>query len=64
MATRRFGVSRGETLTQVTEAVGSATAADNVELTVDLATGMTRHEVLMAIQYFKEYILQAKWPPA
>jgi hypothetical protein len=69
MATRRYGVSAGETLNQVTEAVGAAVAADGVELTVDLAaTGMTgaggRERVLLAIESIKTHIMKGNWPPA
>lgn len=64
MATRRFGLSRGETLDQVTEAVGAAVAADSVELTVDLAANLTREDVLLALEKFEYYIAQVNWPPA
>lgn len=64
MATRRFGLSRGETLDQVTEAVGAAVAADSVELTVDLAANLTREDVLLALEKFEYYITQVNWPPA
>lgn len=69
MATRRYGVSAGETAFQVTEAVGAAVAADSVELTVDLAgTAMTgagaREKVLLAIECIKQHIMKGNWPPA
>lgn len=64
MATRRYGISRGENMDQVAEAVGSATAADGVELTVDLAVGLTREDVLLALEKFEAYILKGNWPPA
>lgn len=64
MATRRWGLSRGETEQNVTEAVGAATAADNVELTVDLAANMTKHEVLVALDQIKNAVVKANWPPA
>jgi hypothetical protein len=38
MATRRYGISVGQTEFQITEAVGSATASNNIELTIDLGT--------------------------
>ncbi len=74
MATRRFEVNPGETLTQVTESVGAATVNKAVELTVDLAAlvpdgnapggvrPITRNEVLLAIEYFENYITQIQWP--
>lgn len=64
MATRRYGLSRGETEFSVTEAVGSATASDNVELTVDLAVSLTKAEVLQIIEMFENHILKGQWPPA
>lgn len=64
MATRRFGISRGENFTQVTEGVGAAVAGDSVELTVDLASSLTREDVLLALEKLEYYILQANWPPA
>jgi len=74
MATRRYGLKVGESLEQVTEGVGAATASDNVELTVDLATsivtdggttrGILKSEVLIILEIFKEYIVQNNWPPA
>jgi hypothetical protein len=64
MATRRYGISRGESIDQVTEAVGAATATDNIELTVDLATSLTREDVLMALKKFEAYITKGNWPPA
>ena len=64
MATRRFGISQGEDIEDVTEAVGAAVNADTVEVTVDLADGMTRAEVLMALDKLKAHIFEVKWPPA
>lgn len=64
MATRRYGISQGETLDQITEGVGSATAADGIELTVDLAVGLTKAEVVLALEHFKNHIIEGNWPPA
>lgn len=64
MATRRYGISRGETDYQVTEAVGSATASDNIELTVDLAVNLSREDVLLALRKFEMFIMKGNWPPA
>lgn len=66
MATRRFGISQGErrAANGVTEAVGVATAVDNVELTVDLAVGLSKYDVLIAIDQLQEYVSRVKWPPA
>lgn len=74
MATRRYGLSVGEVLENVTEAAGAAVASDNVELTVDLANtivtdnGSTRtiskNEVLLILEMFEQYITRSIWPPA
>jgi len=69
MATRRYGLSAGETEFQVTEDVGAAVATDSIELTVDLAgAGLTNHEgkhqVLMALDMFRAHIVKGNWPPA
>lgn len=64
MATRRYGLSRGETEFQVTEGVGSATASDNIELTVDLAASLTKNEVILALEMLQNWILKGNWPPA
>ena len=70
MATRRWGISPGQNEYQVTEAVGSAVAANTIELTVDLAnlagTGAppTRQNVLDALAQIQDWILRGVWPPA
>lgn len=64
MATRIYKISRGETEFQIVEGVGSATATDNIELTVDLAASLTKNEVLMALEMFENWILKGNWPPA
>lgn len=64
MATRIYGLSRGEEQIYVTEGVGSATAADNVELTVDLAVSLEKAEVLRLLDRIKEHITKGDWPPA
>lgn len=74
MATRRYGLSVGETEFSVTEAVGSAVASDQIELTIELATtavndgGATRslkkQEVLAAIEMLKAHIIKGNFPPA
>ena len=64
MATRRWGISQGERFTNVTEAVGAATASDSVELTVDLAPGLDRQEVINALELIIAYIHEHDWPPA
>lgn len=75
MATRIYGLSVGDDEFDVTEGVGSATEADTIELTVDLADtevnlsgastrAIKKEEVLDALEKFKNYILKGDWPPA
>lgn len=64
MATRLYGLSRGETEFEVTEGVGSAVAADSVEVTIDLAVSLEKHEVLKALDMIKNHITKGNWPPA
>ena len=63
MATRLYGISRGESQDQITEAVGAATT-DNVELTIDLAAGLTREDVVLLLDRLSRYILEHDFPPA
>lgn len=64
MATRRYGLSRGETERDVTEGVGSAVNADDIELTVDLAKNLTKAEVIIKLDEIRNWILKGNWPPA
>lgn len=64
MATRRIGISRGENINQVTEAVGAATVTDSIELTWDLASNLSREDVMLALEKFEAYIMKINWPPA
>lgn len=69
MATRRYGLSAGETEFQVTEAVGAAIVTDSMEFTVDLAgTGLTtaagKEKVLNALEMIRNHIVKGNWPPA
>jgi len=74
MATRLYGISVGEGEFSVTEGVGSAVAADTVEITVELAatavntaTGqrtIEKQEVLDALDKIKNHIIKGNWPPA
>jgi hypothetical protein len=74
MATRRFKVSVGETEFGIVEEVGAATNSDTVELTVDLATtvvndngstrGISKNEVLLALEQIENHIIKSNWPPA
>lgn len=64
MATRRYGISKGENFGQVLEAVGAAVAADGVEVTIDLATISSKEQALNALSYIEAHILKGNWPPA
>lgn len=64
MATRRYGISRGESREQITEAVGAAVSSDSVELTIDLASNLTREDVLLALEKIEQHITNGNWPPA
>jgi hypothetical protein len=62
MATRRYGISRGGAQDTIVEAAGPATV-NNVELTIDLAVGMTREDVVLLIDRLSRYILENDFPP-
>lgn len=64
MATRLYGITRGENEFSITEGAGSATSADNIELTVDLAVSLTKNEILLALEMIKNHILKGNFPPA
>lgn len=65
MATRLYGTSKGEQYpTGITEGVGSAVAADGVELTVDLAANLSKQDVVHALERIKAHIFKSNWPPA
>jgi hypothetical protein len=64
MATRRYGISRGETQEQITEAAGAAVSSDSVEVTVDLASSLTREDVLLGLEKIQNKIATGNWPPA
>lgn len=63
MATRLYGISRGENMDQVTEGVGAATT-DGIEVTVDLAVSNSKEDVLLALEKIAAHILKGNWPPA
>lgn len=65
MATRRWSINKGDKSTQVVEAVGAAVATKSIELTVDLAAGLSQSEVLIQLDNIKDHIIRTnKWPPA
>jgi hypothetical protein len=67
MATRRYGLSQGEQNqagNAVTEAVGAAIATDSMEFTFDLASSLTREDVIKGLERIKEHIMAGNFPPA
>lgn len=62
MATQYYGIEKGLNVDQVT--TGSSTTGKTVEVTVDLADGATREQVMIAIEAIKVYIGKNIWPPA
>lgn len=74
MATRIYKLNPGETEFKVEEGVGAPTASKAIELTVDLATtvvnedgstrAVTKEEVLLALDMFRNHVLKSNWPPA
>lgn len=64
MATRIIGTSVGDKYTDVVTGAGSAVAADDVELTYDLATVTSREQVFTAIERIKQKLMEANFPPA
>lgn len=75
MATRLYSVAVGKGNdtgnTAVTEAVGSATTSQAIELTIDLANvlegstkPLTKQDVLQALDLLKDYITKDDFPPA
>ncbi len=64
MATRLYSLAKGQTEFQVVEAVGSATTTASMEFTFDLASNLTKDEILGALDMFKNHILKGNFPPA
>lgn len=75
MATRLYSIDVEDEYTEVTEAVGSATATKSIELTIDIADtvvnldgsgtrAITKEEALLALDKLKNYILESDWLPA
>lgn len=74
MATRIYGVSVGDKANEVTEGVGSAVAADTVEVTVDLAAttvntnsgqrAITKEEFVNGLKLIIDHVVKGNWPPA
>jgi len=76
MATRLFGMNIGQSLENVTEAIGPATTTNNIEINVDLSAvivtdpvagttrTVSRTEVLLVLNILTQYIERKNWPPA
>lgn len=64
MATRIYGISRGEQVQNITEGVGAAVAADSMEFTFDLAAGLTKEDVVLGLEKIKQHIINDNFPPA
>lgn len=62
MASRFYGLNRGQTEFQVTE--GSATGSTDVEVRVDLTKSLDKNDVLVKLQEICNWILKGNWPPA
>lgn len=62
MASEFYGVNRGQTEFQVV--FQSSTPGKNVEVKVDLTAGMTKEEVLRALEIIANNIVKGNWPPA
>lgn len=64
MATQLWGVSRGEVDKDVTTTTGSATSADHVEVTIDLAVSISRLDAILSLERIIRRIEKDNWPPA
>jgi hypothetical protein len=64
MTTRLYSLNRGQTDFEVTEGVGNPVAVASMDFTFDLAAGLTRSEILMALAAIKRHIISHNWPPA
>ena len=62
MASRYIAVDLGLQEKDVVE--GSSTNTKTVELVVDLADSPSRQDVVLALEYIKNYVLKMLWPPA
>lgn len=62
MASRYFALNRGQQKTDITQ--GSSTQSKSLEVAVNLADNMEKHEVLEELENIRLYILENIWPPA
>jgi len=72
MATRRLSIGAGEVVENMVEAVGAVTATKSIELTFDTSQtllsggtrGMTRSELIDALNKLHDYIMRMPFPPS
>jgi hypothetical protein len=64
MATRRYGLSRGENEFEVLEEAGAAVVNNSMEFTVELAVTLDKIDVLLALEKLINHITKGNWPPA
>ena len=62
MATKSYTIVRGEPWWNTTVGAGSAVGTDTVQLIVDYS-GMTKTDVLIALENIKMKIVEDGWPP-
>ena len=60
MTTRRLSIARGKVAKDITEAAGAAVVTASMEFTWDRAAGLTRTDLLRALDEFKEHIKSAR----
>ncbi len=56
MASRYYGLNRGQTEFQVTE--GASTGSTDIELRVDTGKSLTKNDIILALEYFINIILK------
>jgi hypothetical protein len=74
MSIRIIGVQPCGNLESMSDYAGGAIVSNNIELNVAMATNIvsdgtgsrqiSRGEVLLALEYMKEYVARMTWPPA
>lgn len=62
MASRYYGLQRGENEFDITES--SSTTSKKIELVVDLTGNFDKNDILLALDKFSDYLISHIWPPA
>lgn len=62
MADRFYGVNRGGVKKDITEA--ASTTSLDVEVRFEILAGQSRQEIIDALEYIRQYIMEDTWPPA